>query len=167
MYGTGIIGHRVKQRLVDKTVAIPFVSLVQRNGATDEPAQSTRLRQCLSVKLVNPRFRAVGTDDDERQVLIPSLSHGRSQVEQGRATGDTDDDRLMEGLHHADGIETSRAFVGHGITCDVRALVQIVDDGGITAARTDDGMTDTVPYEQGRQYIDVLLIGEHFFAMTI
>ena len=105
MDGTGIVGHRIQQRLVDKTVAVPFVSLGQRNRATDEPAQSTRLRQGLSVKLVYPRLRAVSTDNDERQVLIPRLGHGRSQIEQCRTTGDTDDDRLVKGLHHTDGIE--------------------------------------------------------------
>ena len=95
-------------------------------------------------------------------MLIPRLSHSRSQVEQGRAAGDADNDRFMEGLHHADGIEACRPFVGNGIASDIGMLAEVMDDRGIAATWTDNGMTDAMSNEQGCQDIDVLFVGEHF-----
>ena len=120
----------------------------------------------LTVQLVNPRLGAVGTNDNERLVLIPRLSHSRRKVEQGRTAGDADADRLIQSLHHAQGIEARRAFVGDGIAADVGTLVQVVDDGRIAAARTDDGVTDSVPYEQGRQYVYALLMAIHLLMVS-
>ena len=159
--GAGIVGYGSQQGLVDKAVAMPSICFGQGDCPTHETAEGTGLRQRLTVELVNPRLGAVGTDNDERLVLIPSLSNGWGQVEQGRTAGDADDDRLVESLHHTEGIESRRPFVGNGIARDVGALVQVMDDGGIAAAWADDGVTNAVLDEQSRQLVDAFLIAIH------
>ena len=107
MNGTGVVGCGSKESFVDKAAAMPGIRLWQRNGAADEAAKGARLRQRLTVELVNPLWRTVGTNDDERLMLVVSLSDGGRKVEQRRAAGDADDDGGMERLHHAEGIEAS------------------------------------------------------------
>ena len=154
-------GVTLHQRLVDQAVTIParlvVVGFGQRNGLTYEASEGVGLWQRLTVELVNPRLRTVGTDDNQGTVLIVSLSNGWCQIEQGRATGDADDDGLVQGLCHAQGIEASRALVGDGPARDVRTLVEVMHDGRIATARTDNGMTDAVGHQQGGEYVYILL----------
>ena len=98
------------QRLIHQAVAIPAAFLVMRlrqgNGLTDEAAEGIGLWQRLAVELVNPLWRTIGRDDDERTMLIICLCHSRSEVQQRRTTGDTNGDWLSRGLRHTQGIET-------------------------------------------------------------
>ena len=139
--------------------------LGQGDGLADEAAEGVGLRQRLTVELVDPRLRTVGRDDDQGAMLIVSLSHGWREVEQRRTAGDADDDGLVQGLCHAEGIEAGRALIGDGPARDVGTLVQVMDDGGIAAAWADDGVTDAVGHEQRREYVDVLLVAKHLINL--
>ena len=140
---------------------MPGIRLWQRDGTADKAAEGAWLRQRLTVELVNPLWRTVGTDYDEGLMLIPGLGDGGSQIEQRSATGDTDNDGGMESLHHAKGIKACRTLVGDGITLNAGTLVQIVDDGGIATTRTDHSMTNAVGLEQGSQYVYILFVTKH------
>ena len=88
MYGCMLL----YQCLVNQSVAVPAGVLVvrfwQRYGFLDEASQGIRLRQGLTVELVYPLLRTVGTDDHYWLMLIIGFCYGRCQVEQCRATGD-------------------------------------------------------------------------------
>ena len=108
----------------------------------------------LTIELIYPLGRAVGRNDDERLVLIVSLGYGRCQVEQRRAAGDTHHYRLVGGLRYAKGKETCGTLVGDGIARDVGALIEVVHDGRVAAAGTNNGVTDAVGYEQAGEDVD-------------
>ena len=150
---------------VDETVAVPMLFLILNLRKTDCPAheapQGIRLRKRLAVELVNPLCRTIGRDDHEGTMLVVSLSHGWSEVEQGSATSDTDHHRLMECLYHAKGIEARTALISDGIALYVGTLIQIVHDGGIATARAHDGMMYAVSHQQRREYVYVLLVTIH------
>ena len=170
MDGTGIVGGSSQQGLVDETAAMPAVGFGQGNSPAYEAAQGTGLRKRLTVELVNPCLWTVGTDNDERLVLVPGFGNGRSQVEQGRPAGDADGDRLVEGLHHAECVEARRPLVGDGVALYVGTLAEIMHDGRVATARADDGVTDTMSHEQSRQQVYVLFVRVHFpryFVMTL
>ena len=99
-------------------------------------------------------------------MLIISLGNGWGEIQQGRTTGDTDDHGLLESLSHAQGIEARRTLVGDGVTRDVRALVEVMRDGRIPTARTDNGMTDTMSHKQGRQYIYMFFVAIHLLIVS-
>ena len=67
-------------------------------------------------------------------MLVTGLSHSWSQIEQGRTTGDTDDNRFFQRLRHTQRIKTCTTLIRHRIARDVRTLVQIMYDGRITTA---------------------------------
>ena len=155
----------LEQGLVDQTVAVPQLFFVlrlwQRDRLLHKTPERIRLRHGLSIELPNPLLRTVGTDDDQRPMLIPGFANSRCKIEQGRATGDADHDRLLQRLRHAQGIEARRALIGHGITGNLWTLIQIVHNGRIAAARTDHGVTNAVLHKQGRENIDVFFIAIH------
>ena len=68
----------------------------------DPRFQGAWLAERLTVELVNPLSGAVGRDDDERLVLIMSLGHSGSHIEQCRTAGDADHDGLVGGLSNAE-----------------------------------------------------------------
>ena len=94
-------------------------------------------------------------------MLIVSLGHGRGEVQQCRATGDTHYDGAFQSLRHAQGIEARTTLVGDGIALDLRTRVEVMHDGCIATARTHHGMTDAMSHEQGGQYVDVVFIAVH------
>ena len=148
-----VVGSGLDECLVHQAVAVvPFGSTCERvdwqvDGLGYPGCEGSGLAQRLSVELVNPLGGAVGRDDDERLVLIVGLGHGGREVEQGRAAGDADDDRLVGGLGDAEGEESGGALVGDGVARDVGALVQVVHNGGIARAGADDGVADAVGHE--------------------
>ena len=69
--------------------------LWEGDGFTDKTSEGIRLWQCLTVKLIDPLRGAVCRDDHQGDMLIVSLRHGRGKIEQGCATGDTNNHRLF------------------------------------------------------------------------
>ena len=153
------------QRLVDQAVTVPtllvIMGLRQGNCLADKMSEGIGLRQRLSIELVNPCLGTIGRNHHQGDVLIVSLGNGRSEIKQGGATGDTDNDRCFQALAHTECIEACRALIGNWITSDVRTLVEIMNDGGVAAARTDHRVTDAVSNKQGRKYVDVFFLAVH------
>ena len=160
----GVAHH---QGLVHEPVAIPtrviIIRLRQGDRLADKTSEGIRLRQGLSVQLVYPLLGTVCRDDDKGNVLIISLSHSRSQIEQGRTTGDTDGNGFTKALAHAQGIEACTPLVGNRIALDVRTLVEVMHNGCIATAWTNHRMTDAMSHEQCRQYVDVFFIAIHYY----
>ena len=120
------------QRLVHQTVTVPAFLIVSRfgqgNGFFHKTSEGIRLRKGLTIKLIYPLRRTIGRDDDNALMLVTGLSHSWSQIEQGRTTGDTDDNRFFQRLRHTQRIKTCTTLIRHRIARDVRTLVQIVYD---------------------------------------
>ena len=158
------------ERLVDKTVTIPALLVVtrlwQRDGPLDESSQGIRLRQRLTIELVNPLRRTICRDHDQRPMLIPSFRNGRSKIQKGCARSDADDYRLFESLRHSQGIEARRAFISNGITGDIRTCRQIMHNRRITTAWADDGMTNAMSYEQCRQDVYMIFVAIHLLIVS-
>ena len=94
-------------------------------------------------------------------MLIESLGHGRSQIEQGRARSDTNHYRSVCILRHAKGIETRRPLIGDGVARDVRTLVEVVRNGRVAATGTHHSLCHPVGDEQRGEYVDILFIRIH------
>ena len=124
------------------------------------------LRQCLSVELVYPCFRAVGRDNHQRHMLIPRLGYGRCQIEQCRTRRDTYGHGLRQRLRQSQREKAGAALIGHGIALDSLTLVQIVYDGGVSRTGTNHRMTHMMRHEQRGQNIDVIFVGVHFFRSS-
>ena len=128
------------QRLVNQSVTIPTFLLIMRlrqgNSLTHKATKRIRLWQGLPIKLIYPQLRTIGTDHHHRLMLIVCLSHSGIKIQQCSATGNTNHHRLLQSLRHTQRIETRRAFVCHRIALNIRALVQIMNDGSIPTART-------------------------------
>jgi hypothetical protein len=73
----------------------------------------------------------------------------------------------MEGLGHAEGVEACRPFVGDSMARYAVTLAEVVDDGGIAAARTHYGMAYAVSHEQSRELVDTFLTAIHLIIFTI
>ena len=97
VYRTASVPLCCQQRLVHQAVAVPpfiiVVRLGQRDGTFHETSEGIRLRQRLSVELVNPLRRTVGRNDYQRLFPIECLCHGRQKIEQCRARSDTNGNR--------------------------------------------------------------------------
>ena len=94
-------------------------------------------------------------------MLIERLGNGRGEVEQGRATGDTDGDGCLQGLRHAYGIEARRTFISYRVAPDVGTLVEVMHNGSIPAAGTDYRMTDAMRHQQRCEDIDAFFVTIH------
>ena len=85
-----------QQGLIYQTVAVPAFLVVTRFRQTDslpdKAPQRIRLRQRLTILLVNPLWRSVGRNNNQRHLLVICLGHGGQQIEQCRTTGDTNSD---------------------------------------------------------------------------
>ena len=81
-------------------------------------------------------------------MLIISFCYGRCEIEQRCTTCDTNDNRHMECLHHAQGIKARGTLICDRIATDVRTLVEIMDYRCVAATRTDNGMTNAMTNEQ-------------------
>ena len=82
-------------------------------------------------------------------MLIVSLSHRRSEVQKGGATGDAHHHRFPQGLCHAQGIEACRALVGDWEALDIRAFMEVVNDRGVPTARTHHCALHSMSHQQG------------------
>ena len=93
------------ESLIDQSVAVPTALTVvrfrQSDGLIDKTTKGVGLGHRLTVQLVYPLGRTVGTDSHQGYMLIISLSDSRRQIQQRRPTGDTDGNRLMKTLAHA------------------------------------------------------------------
>ena len=160
-------GMAYNKCLIDQTVAIPTTLCISNLGQAyttlDETAKGIGLWQCLTIKLVYPLWGTVGRNHNQRNVLVISLCHSRSQVQQCGTTGDTDGDRLCQTQSHTQGIEACATLIGHGIALNIRTLVEVMHDGGITAARTYHSMLYACRYEQAGQDIDILFVAIHYY----
>jgi hypothetical protein len=93
------------------------------------------LRKSLPVELVNPLWRTVGRNNDKGYVAIAGLCHRWGKIEQRRARCDTNHHWLeVARERQANGIETSRALVCHGMTLYIARLIKVMNDGGVSAA---------------------------------
>ena len=154
-------------RFVHKTVAIPallFVSrLGQRHAAAHKAIESVGLRQRLTVELVNPLLRSVGSYDDERHMLVVSLCHSRSRVEQSRTRRDAYHCRTLRAESHAHSVERRRALVGDRVAAYCTTFAEVMHDGSIATARTNHSVCHSPFDEQRCQYVYVFLVAIHFF----
>ena len=157
--------HSQGQCIVHKAVAVPAVCVIMRFGQVDglahKPPKGVGLRQGLSVKLVDPGRRSVGRDYHQRQMLVAGFGYGGCQVEQCRARGDAHHHRHPGGLGYAESHETRRTLVGYGYARYAGALVEVVYNGGVAAARAHHGVLYAVSREQRCEYVDVFLVAIH------
>jgi hypothetical protein len=167
MYRTSPTLKRSDKSFIDQTITIPMFLVVmglwQRYCLTHETSKGIRLWQRLTIKLINPLWGTICRNGHKRDMLIVSLSHSRCEIQECSTTGNTHYDRLSECLCHSQGIEACRAFISHGVTLDSRALVEVVNDGRVTAARTHHGMLHPMCHEQTCQYVYILLITIHLY----
>jgi hypothetical protein len=148
--------HAFQQRFVDQPVAIPmhlfllltFEHFWQRYRFSYHLPQSIRLRKRLTIQLVDPLCRSVGRNHYERDLLIISLSYCRIKIEQCRTRSHTHYDRLITFSHRkSKSLEAGATFVGYRIASDVFTLVEIMNYGCISAARTHHSMANTMRYQ--------------------
>ena len=160
-----------QQRLINKTVTVPSCFTVMRlrqgDSLPDKASEGIGLRECLTIELVYPLGRAIRRNHDQRHMLIISLCHSWSKVQQGCTAGDTDGDWLLQALAHAQGIEACRALIRHRIAFDIRTHIEIMHDGRISAPWAQHRMPDPMRHQQTGQYIYVLFIAIHILIYVL
>ena len=165
MYRTSRTIPAFQQSLINQPVTIPPAFLIGRlwqcDSLANESSERIRLRQCLSVQLINPLRWSICRDHNQRDMLIIRLCNRRCQIQQGGSTGNADRHRRFQGLRHSQGIESCAALIRHRIAGDIWTRIEIVYDRGIPTARTNHSLCDPMSHEQGREYIDIFFIAIH------
>ena len=96
MYRTNLSMHAIDNSLMNQPFTIPSLFFIGYDRKIHAPvhhrSEDVGLRKGLSILLSNPCFRAVGRDEDDRQLLVVCLCHGRVEVEQCRTRCDADGD---------------------------------------------------------------------------
>ena len=94
-------------------------------------------------------------------MLEGGLHHGGQHAQQCGARCHAHGRRLSGGLCQSEGIEAGTALIGHPVALYVRALLQIVHDRSVAAARTHHHMAHSVVHEQGGQDVYAGMVGIH------
>ena len=135
----------------------------QGDAPEHERSERTRLRERLSVLLVDPGERSVGRDHDERHVLIERLRHGWQEVEQSRSGGHAEGDGpFVEGASESE--ESGASLIGDGESAET-SLDEIMDQWGIARSGAEDGTAQPVSYEQRSEDIDVVFVAKHRYFL--
>lgn len=88
----------------------------ERDAALDQSAKDFALRKGLSILLPDPCLRAIGCDDEQRNLPIVGFGNGGVKIERGTARGDDDGHALLALCCPAKGDESCASFIGDGST---------------------------------------------------
>ena len=162
MHRSATMQQHLYHSLVHQSVAIPSLHLVVRfrqlHRRLHHHTQRSSLRQRLSLQLVYHRQRPVGRNHQQRHLAIISFSHGRSQIEQCRATRHTYCHRALGSQRQAQGIESSRTLIGGSHTIHLWARSKIVCQGSISTSWAHNNGSHSVSHHQRSQNIYIYFV---------
>ena len=156
---------QLEQRLVDETVAVPFVFFIfnfrEIDGFLYQRAEYVGLRQGLSVHLSYPCTGAVGGNHRQRNLLVEGFRYGRVQVEQGGAGGAAYGHRSVPVQGETQREESGTPFVCHRIAGETGYGSECLHNGDVPAPGTKDGFPYAVCFQESRELEYVLFVRVH------